>query len=178
MTLLWRSFFLLACIHLVTSCRADWIIHPSTSLGSFGSSKQAAPCMQARIKCSHLFYLGIDDFGSSSCSAKELHGLPLDYRHLWLTSTEKLFKEKKVRRWRFLTEGISSFQIQSLCCTTFLVLKIEHFLKEGVTVGGPLTCQPLLFTAWKRWTEKEGEREKTKFLNYLQFSSEKIQPSP
>ena len=45
------------------SCRAGWIFHPSTSLGSFSSSKQAAPCMQARITCAHSFYLDIDDFG-------------------------------------------------------------------------------------------------------------------
>ena len=36
------------------------------SFGSFGSSKQAAPCMQARIIRAHLFYLGIDDFGFKS----------------------------------------------------------------------------------------------------------------
>ena len=57
-----RTLFLLACIHTVTSCRDGWIFHPSTSSGSFGSSKQAAPCMQARITLAHLFYLGIDDF--------------------------------------------------------------------------------------------------------------------
>ena len=57
-----HAFFLLACIHPVTSCRAGWIFHPSTSLGSFGSSKLAALCMQARITCTHSFYLGIDDF--------------------------------------------------------------------------------------------------------------------
>ena len=56
------ALFLLACIHPMTSCRAGWIFHPSISSGSFGSSKQAAPCMQARITLAHLFYLGIDDF--------------------------------------------------------------------------------------------------------------------
>ena len=57
------ALFLLACIHPVTSCSAGSIFHPSTSSGSFGSPKQAAPCMQARIMCAYLFYLGIDDFG-------------------------------------------------------------------------------------------------------------------
>ena len=52
-----RMLFLLACIHPVMSCRASWIFHPSASLGSFGSSKQAAQCIQARIMCAHLFYL-------------------------------------------------------------------------------------------------------------------------
>ena len=47
--------------HPVASCRAGWIFHPSTSLGSFGSSKQATPCMQAKIMS---VLLGIDDFGS------------------------------------------------------------------------------------------------------------------
>ena len=56
------ALFLLACIHPVMSCRAGWIFHPSMSLGSFGSSKQAAPCMRARIMCANLFYLVIDDF--------------------------------------------------------------------------------------------------------------------
>ena len=56
------AFFLLACIHPVMSCRAGWIFHPSMSLGSFGSSKPAALCMQATITCAHSFYLGIDDF--------------------------------------------------------------------------------------------------------------------
>ena len=56
-----RMLFLLACIHPVMSCRAGWIFHPSTSSGSFGSSKQATPCMQARIMCIQSFYLGIDD---------------------------------------------------------------------------------------------------------------------
>ena len=54
--------FLLACIHQVTSCRAGWIFHPSTSSGSFSSSKQAAPYMQARITHAYPFYLGIDYF--------------------------------------------------------------------------------------------------------------------
>ena len=57
--------FLLACIHPVTSCRAGWIFHPSMSSGSFGSSKQATPCIQARIMCAHSFYLCIDDFAST-----------------------------------------------------------------------------------------------------------------
>ena len=55
-------FFLLTCIHPVTSYRAGWIFHPSTSLGNFGSSKLASLCMQARKMRAHLFYLGIDDF--------------------------------------------------------------------------------------------------------------------
>ena len=58
------ALILLACIHPVMSCRDSCIFHPSTSSGSFGSSKQAAPCMQARIMLAHLFYLGIDDFDS------------------------------------------------------------------------------------------------------------------
>ena len=53
-----HTLFLLACIHPVMSCRANWILHPSTSLGSF---KQATPCMQARIMCSLSFYL-VGDF--------------------------------------------------------------------------------------------------------------------
>ena len=52
-----RTLFLLACIHPVTSCRAGWIFHPSTSFGSFGSSRQAAPCIQAIITCANSFYL-------------------------------------------------------------------------------------------------------------------------
>ena len=59
------SFLLLACIHPVMSCRAGWIFHPSTSFGSFSSSKLAALCMQARIMWAHSFYLGIDDFVSN-----------------------------------------------------------------------------------------------------------------
>ena len=50
------AFFLLACIHPVMSCRAGWIFNPSMSLGSFGSSKQAAPCIRARMTHAHLFY--------------------------------------------------------------------------------------------------------------------------
>ena len=53
-----RALFLLACIHPVTSYRAGLIFHPSTSSGSFGSSMQAASCIQARITHAHLFYLG------------------------------------------------------------------------------------------------------------------------
>ena len=48
---------LLACIHPVTSCRAGWIFHPSMSLDSFGSSKQAVLCIQARTMCAYSFYL-------------------------------------------------------------------------------------------------------------------------
>ena len=51
-----HEFFLLACIHPVMSCRAGWIFNPSMSLGSFGSSKQAAPCIRARMTHAHLFY--------------------------------------------------------------------------------------------------------------------------
>ena len=54
-----------SCLHAFIQwhqARAGWIFHPSTSLGSFGSYKQAAPCMQARKTHNHLFYLGIDDF--------------------------------------------------------------------------------------------------------------------
>ena len=68
--------FLLACIHPVTSCRAGGIFHPSISLGSFGSSKQATPCMEARIMHAHLFYLGIDYFVYTNC----LH-IPPIHRH-------------------------------------------------------------------------------------------------
>ena len=65
-----RMLFLLACIHPVTSCRAGWSyvihgrleFHPSMS---WGSSMQAALCIQARIMHAHLFYLGIDDFALS-----------------------------------------------------------------------------------------------------------------
>ena len=59
-----RAFFLPERIHPVMSCRAGWIFHPATSLGSFGSSKIAALCMQARKTHAHSFYLGIDDFGN------------------------------------------------------------------------------------------------------------------
>ena len=55
-----------SCLHAFIQwrkARAGWIFHPSMSLGSFGSYKQAAPCMQARKMHTHSFYLGIDDFG-------------------------------------------------------------------------------------------------------------------
>ena len=53
-----NALFLLTCIHTVMSCRAGQIFHPSTSLGSFGTSIQAAPCIHTRITHAHLFYLG------------------------------------------------------------------------------------------------------------------------
>ena len=67
-----HALFILACIHPVISYRAGWNFYLSTSLGIFRSSKQAAPCMQARIMRAHLFYLGIDDFVSvfKSCQNK------------------------------------------------------------------------------------------------------------
>ena len=55
-----------SCLHAFIQwrqARAGWIFHPSTSLGSFGSHKQASLCMQARNTHAHSFYLGIDDFG-------------------------------------------------------------------------------------------------------------------
>ena len=54
-----------SCLHaFIQWCqaRAGWIFHPSMSLGSFGSYKQAAPCMQARKTHAHSVYLDIDDF--------------------------------------------------------------------------------------------------------------------
>ena len=69
-----RALFLLACIHPVMSCRAGWIFHPSTSSGSFGSSKQAAPCMQARVTCAQSFCLGIDDFALCHAVLQECQG--------------------------------------------------------------------------------------------------------
>ena len=53
-----RTLYLLTCIHPVTSCRAGWIFHTSMSLGSFGSSMQATPSIQARIIRAHQLYLG------------------------------------------------------------------------------------------------------------------------
>ena len=50
-----HALFLLACIHPVTSCRAGLSFHPSMSSGS---SKQAIPCIRARIMLTHSFYLG------------------------------------------------------------------------------------------------------------------------
>ena len=55
-----RAFFLLACIHPVTSSKG-WLNF--SSIYVIGQLWQAAPCMQARKMHAHLFYLGIDDFG-------------------------------------------------------------------------------------------------------------------
>ena len=49
-----------SCLHAFIQwhqARAGWIFHPSTSSGSIGSYKQAAPCMQARKTHAHSFYL-------------------------------------------------------------------------------------------------------------------------
>ena len=61
-----------SCLHAFIQwrqARAGWIFHPSTSLGSFGSYKQAALYMQARKMHAHSFYLGIDDFGLHHATA-------------------------------------------------------------------------------------------------------------
>ena len=117
------------------SCRAGWNFHPSTSGGSFSSSKQAAPCMQARITCAHSFYLGIDDFG--------LNWLPILVSVLIFVIHFKLvifFYQHIIYFLLSLSDSLSLSLIFHIFCPAIGIISLQLDFKE-------FNCKELLCSA-------------------------------